>query len=314
MHGPLAREFGAVWNLDIASPAEVVRAIECGRPGFTRRILDLDQRGMVFRVRTSTHEYGDDDLTLGFGSNKQLDIIPVVRGASAGIRFVVGAVLVVASFAVAPATAPYLLGTGASLMLGAVAEWLAPVPKPGDFKKNVPSWTLDGASNLVDQGLPVPVIYGEVLTGGYTISAGLAAVQVSPTGALAPAVTIGGRLDNAMDILGTGVATLVIPLSASPINLVEPYGFSWSISGFTGAAARRLVDLNKATLKLELDYDITTEGEGLSDTGSVTVLMTGIETSSSSGANPQTVTVQATENMTITVGSMLTPASIGAGA
>jgi predicted phage tail protein len=295
LHGALAAKFGRVFCFDITSPAEAVPAIEAGRPGFRKAIMDLAGQGMVFRVRTRDHDYDDDDVSTSLGSAKRVDIIPIVRGASRGVRFVVGAVLTVAGFFVSGIPGFQVVGysmmsAGISLMLGSVVEWLTPVQKKDDPQKNAQSWTFNGPANTVDQGVPVPVIYGEVLTGSHAISAGISAAQVNASGALDASVEIGGRLDVAQITQMVGTFTNIFDLSGSPFNLNEPYTYAWSKTGFAGVTTR-LVNVSSPTARLEVDHVVGGFGT-FEVTGTVTLSLTGKDPNDGS-----TVTVSQTVNI-----------------
>ena len=93
LHGALGKQFGTIWNLDIATPGEAVAAIDSNFPGFRKAITDLSRTGHCFRVRTKTHDYNDSDIGVSLGASSRLDIIPIVTGASAGVRFVSAFVL-----------------------------------------------------------------------------------------------------------------------------------------------------------------------------------------------------------------------------
>lgn len=274
LHGPLAAQFGMVWNLDVGSPREAVAAIAAMKSGFRSAIMELSRKGMVFRVRSKNHDYCDDDIDLRLGSTRRLDIIPIVAGASAGIRFVIGATLVVVGVLnIASPWGVAALSTGASLMLGAVTEWLTPTPKRSDVT-NAQSWQISGPTNNIDQGLPVPIIYGEVLTGSQPISAGISVSQATVDGSVDPMVTIGGNLDPVLLFRNAGPYTVVVILSASPFNLNEPFTYQWQVTGFAGAVAKRLSKVNEASMRLEIDYNLA-ELQTLDDPGQVTVTVTG---------------------------------------
>lgn len=290
LHGALAEQFGRVWNLDILSPAEAVRAIECGRPGFRKAIMDLDRKGMVFRVRSKNHDYNDDDVQTHLGSVKRIDIIPIVRGASAGVRFVVGATLTAIGLYTGN---NFLISAGVSLMLGAVTEWLTPKIKQEDVK-NVNSWSFSGPVNPVDQGLPVPIVYGEVLAGSVPISAGIIVADLAPDESVAPYVAIGGTLDTTVWSNGFGAKTVKVRFGASTFNIADPMTYAWSYTGFAGSTAVRLIGSNKASLTLEVDFagDVF-----LTVTGSLSVAVNG---KSSDGQNND-VSASRTETVTVTL-------------
>jgi predicted phage tail protein len=296
LHGALAAEFGKVFHFDIKTPQEAVRAIEAGRPGFRKRIMDLDRKGMVFRVRTKTHDYGNDDVHMTLGAQKRIDIIPIIAGASAGVRFVIGAVLAVYGFMTGNV---YAMSAGVSLMMGSVAEWLTPTPKKNDVKK-LESWAVSGPTNTVDQGTPVPIIYGEVLAGGYTISAGISVSEVNAHGGTAAAATIGGNPNIVAMTGGAGTYTVVVMLSAGTFALGEPYTYAWGFTGFALAADRRLVVGDKATMRLELDY-ILNEGDVVQDTGDVTVDVTGKDLAGEVASTPATIMVSSAQAVSVQV-------------
>lgn len=138
-------------------------------------------------------------------------------------------------------------------MIGSVIEWLTPVPRREDVTKNARSWTLSGPVDVVEQGYPVPVIYGEVLTDGYTISAGIAASQLNPAGSVAAAVLIGGEFSQGLRVpTSSPTGTAVFNLSAGPLNIDEPYVYTWSIA--TPPAGVRLLNANQATCTVEVDF------------------------------------------------------------
>jgi len=121
-----------------------------------------------------------------------ISIVPVVAGAGALGRILIGALLIAGAFFTGGATigllglaAPVavstvLAGVGISLVLGGVAQLLTPTPKisqdEGDPRK---SFSFSGIQNTSRAGVPVPVVYGETLVGSVVISAGIDIVQVS---------------------------------------------------------------------------------------------------------------------------------------
>ncbi len=190
LYGKLAKFIGKrVLHADVANAAEAVRFLVTNWP-------DLEQHmtSQHYRVSVGSYDLGEDELHAPTGQ-QDIKIVPVVTGAGATARIILGAALIAASFFTGGATigllglaAPIavstvLLGVGASLVLGGVAQLLTPVPKipQGGNSDQDPrkSYSFSGIQQTSRQGTPVPVIYGETLVGSVVISAGIDTVQVT---------------------------------------------------------------------------------------------------------------------------------------
>lgn len=244
LHGALGKQFGASWNLDVSSPADAIRALGVLCKGFRESIERLDKNNYVFVIRTKNHTYGEEDLSLTLGHNKVLHIAPIVRGNSAGVRFVIGAILVIVGYAASGYTGGAslnLVPVGLSLMGGAIVEWLTPKPNNNrDENAQKQSWGLSGALATTDQGAPVPLIYGEVLVAGKPISAGITADNVVNSGQAGAA--IGGNLVQSLrvsDAAWGSPLTAEFVLNAQPQNMAPPITATWSHSGFVGCTVTR---------------------------------------------------------------------------
>ena len=112
----------------------------------------------------------------------------MLAGAGAVGRIIAGVALVAIGLFVPGIGAlgvQILVGVGASLVLGGVAQLLTPVPKvPQGAASNTDqdprkSYSFSGIQQTSRQGTPVPLVYGETLVGSVVISAGIDAVQVA---------------------------------------------------------------------------------------------------------------------------------------
>ena len=108
-----------------------------------------------------------------------------MAGAGAVGRIIAGIALVAVGLFVPGIGAlgvQLLVGVGASLVLGGVAQLLTPTPKipTGPDTQNDPrkSYSFSGIQNTSRQGVPVPIVYGETIVGSVVISAGIDTVQV----------------------------------------------------------------------------------------------------------------------------------------
>ncbi|MBS0661361.1 MAG: tail assembly protein [Verrucomicrobia bacterium] len=190
--GPLGARFGRRWRLAVRSVAEAVHAIDCQLPGFRRAILAMQCKFIVRRNGELAISKEDLQLQSDLGT---VSIVPVASGAGKGkgiLGAILGAVLVVASLFI-PGSAAFLgialKGTvamiGLSLAVGGIAQLLAGTPKSAEGKEpeNTASYVFNGPANVVQQGGPIPLIYGRVITGCTIISASIESRDVEATSA-----------------------------------------------------------------------------------------------------------------------------------
>jgi predicted phage tail protein len=190
LYGKLAKFIGKrVLHADVANAAEAVRFLVANWPALEQHMISQH-----YRVSVGSYDLAEDELHAPAGQ-QEIKIVPVVAGAGAVGRIILGAALIALSFFTGGATigllglaAPIavstvLLGVGASLVLGGVAQLLTPVPKipQGGNTDQDPrkSYSFSGIQQTSRQGTPVPVVYGETLVGSVVISAGIDTVQVA---------------------------------------------------------------------------------------------------------------------------------------
>lgn len=182
--GELGKKFGEVHRFDVKTPAEAVRALSVNFKGFREELMTSEERNVGYKVITGDEELEENQLHDPAG--KEIVFVPVVMGAGAVARIIVGAVLIVAgavmiATGVGAGAAPYLISAGAGLVLGGVVQLLSPVPKAPkapEKPENTPSYVFNGPVNTTAQGHPVPVGYGRLRVGGALISAGISVLQL----------------------------------------------------------------------------------------------------------------------------------------
>jgi predicted phage tail protein len=179
LYGKLAKFVGhRILEADVATAAEAVRFLVANWPELERHMADQH-----YRVSVGTYDLNLEELHDPAGQ-QEIKIVPVMAGAGAVGRILVGIALVAASFipGVGALAVSLLFGVGASLVLGGVAQLLTPTPKipTGPDTQNDPrkSYSLSGIQNTSRQGVPVPIVYGETIVGSVVISAGIDTVQV----------------------------------------------------------------------------------------------------------------------------------------
>ena len=197
LYGELAdfvghKELDAVIN----STADAMRFLVSNFPKLEEHMANRN-----YKVLVNDYEISEDEIQNPTGKS-DIHIVPVITGAGGGgNKFLMGAVLIGASFMFpgagmfgyksffgAKAAGGFLTGVGtltstigASLVLQGVSEMLFPLPKPQDFSNEEDpriSFGFSGVQNTSRAGTSHPIAYGEIVTGSVVISAGIDTNQV----------------------------------------------------------------------------------------------------------------------------------------
>ena len=182
LYGALAKFIGKrVLHADVASAAEAVRFLLANWPQVEQHMAEQHYRVSVGNYDLTAEELHDP------AGQQDIKIVPVVAGAGAVARIIIG-VLLIAVAIIVPAAAIGLTSMlsigllGASLVVGGLVQLLTPVPtmptgKDSD-KDARKSYSFSGIQNVSRQGVPVPIIYGETIVGSVVVSAAIDVVQI----------------------------------------------------------------------------------------------------------------------------------------
>ena len=183
LYGQLAKFVGhRILEADVATAAEAVRFLLANWPELERHMADQH-----YRVSVGSYDLALEELHDPAGQ-QTISIVPVVAGAGAVGRIILGVLLVAVAIIVPAATfgLTSMLSVGllgGSLILGGIAQLLTPTPKvaQGIDTQDDPrkSYSFSGIQNTSRQGVPVPIVYGETIVGSVVISAGIDTVQVA---------------------------------------------------------------------------------------------------------------------------------------
>lgn len=203
LHGHLA-QFGDEFEMEVSTAAEALRALNANFPGF----LKLLEKGSYHVVRGDPDDgYGLDEEEVREFKLGQADLhfIPVIEGAKSGnsggiLKTILGVVLIGVAVFMSGGALGAALGTGMlsgvtwgnvamiglGLAVAGASQLLTPQDKTDDKNE---SYSLSGPVNTYNQGSPIPVIYGQVITGGHVISAGVDIEQLKKYGEQPKAAT-----------------------------------------------------------------------------------------------------------------------------
>lgn len=174
LYGDLQR-FGKRFDLSIKTAAEGLHALYLQIPGLRQKISDG-----WYQVRIAGKDVTPDDVTARLHeplpSGAVIHIVPRMEGAKNGgmFQFVAGAVLAVVGYALGWTGIGAVVGSiGVSMMVGGIAQMLTPTPKSptsSHADNGKASVYFSSVDNMIAQGNPVPIPYGEIMCGSRVIS------------------------------------------------------------------------------------------------------------------------------------------------
>ena len=154
-----------------------------------------------YQVKVGSYDIDENELSYPVGQ-EDIHFIPAISGAGSGMgKVLLGAALIGGAFLFTPLTmgsffSPIVgpgsfaaampltkaaIGIGAALVLSGVSDMLFPLPEPQDFSSEEDpqlSFNFSGVQNTSRAGTPVPIVYGEIITGSVVISAAIDTNQV----------------------------------------------------------------------------------------------------------------------------------------
>ena len=175
LSGSLAQKFGREHFrlLETGTAREAFSALQHTVEGFADFIRDSARSGLRYAIFRNRENIGEEQFTLG--GTTEIRIVPVIAGSKNGglLQTVVGVALMVASIWLGPVA----FSMGLAMTLGGVSQMLSPTPKAQSQQEqasteNKPSYLFNGAFNSTQQGLPVPVVYGQMLVGSTVVAVG----------------------------------------------------------------------------------------------------------------------------------------------
>jgi predicted phage tail protein len=180
LHGFLKEKYGASFELDVATPAEAVRALAVQLPGFEDDVKAGNWH--VLRGPLDQEEAMDaEGITVTLGREKEIHLMPAVEGAgNGGLMAVLGVILIVAGYFTMGASVNIgiaMMAGGAGMALGGIIQMTMKLPgADSSVQESVDaraSFLFNGPTNTSSQGVAVPRGYGRVRVGSVVASAAL---------------------------------------------------------------------------------------------------------------------------------------------
>ena len=197
VYGHLAEHCGqSVFEALVRTPAEAIRFLLCNFPSLRGLMRDGHYKVAASDLELELVDH-PEQLHYPLSADDVVRVIPVITGAGGGVgKILAGAALI--GLAIAAPGVGFLGGgsagfgvvTGASgvaaglaavagniglaLVLGGVADLITPVPQTPDIDNDPrENFNFSGVQNVTREGVPVPIVYGEMIVGSVVVSAGL---------------------------------------------------------------------------------------------------------------------------------------------
>ncbi len=176
LYGDLQR-FGRRIDLRVKTGAEAIRALAMQIPVFRQKLSDG-----WYQVRIAGRDTGETELSARLNeplaNGAVIHIVPRLAGAKSGGVFqaVLGAAVMAVAIwmpGVGIMASNLLFSLGASMVLGGVAQMLAPkarTPRTQTTDNGKQNTYFSSLDNMVAQGNVLPVLYGEMRVGSRVVS------------------------------------------------------------------------------------------------------------------------------------------------
>lgn len=156
------RTFKAV----VRSPQEAIRFLLANYPE-----LEGYMRPRYFQVTVGNCVVNEETIGLPTGVSEEICITPAICGAGGPVGQIITGIGLITLSIFVPFVAPVLLPLGIGLTLTGVAGLIAPVtvdsPESTDSRD---SYNFNGVQQTSREGPPVPLVYGDIVTGSIVLS------------------------------------------------------------------------------------------------------------------------------------------------
>ena len=185
VYGTLKKFLGqAEFEVDLNTPREAISFLVCNFKGIEKHMAD-----QLYTIQVGAKVITED--LLNFRSQDDIKIIPVVHGNFFPILVGIGAILggsaITGTFIGSTLIATALTTIGTTMVIDGVTSMLTPQQDPVSPVSNQSSldpsalasnYSFTGLTNISNAGVPVNLVYGEIMVGSIVVSNGVDTVQV----------------------------------------------------------------------------------------------------------------------------------------
>lgn len=185
LDGPMGEKFGREWEFEVDSPRAALKMVDANTSGFVAWMRRTAQKYSNYQVVVEYENGATEELSNEtFGVNREMKsirFVPIIEGSGKWTSTIVGIVIMVVAIVYGIFTedwvnAAKIFQFGAEMaVVGLITALTTKDPvkiqqRSGDGS-TLSSYGFDSTTNTVEQGVPVPIIYGRSLVGSRVISA-----------------------------------------------------------------------------------------------------------------------------------------------
>jgi len=187
VYGTLRKFLGqSEFEVDLNTPKEAISFLVCNFKGIEKHMAE-----QFYTIQVGARVITED--LLNFNTQEDIKIIPVVHGnffqilLGAGALFGSSALGNLATFAGQKLLTSALTAIGTSMLVDGVTSMLTPQQNTSSAVSGQDSldpaalasnYSFTGLTNISNAGVPVNLVYGEILVGSIVVSNGVDTVQV----------------------------------------------------------------------------------------------------------------------------------------
>jgi|TARA_Y100000052_G_C2947681_1_gene85007 predicted phage tail protein len=189
VYGTLRKFLGqAEFEVDLNTPREAISFLVCNFKGIEKHMAE-----QIYTIQVGTKVITEDLLNLN--TKDDIKIIPLVHGNFIGILLGAGALFaksaipakILGSTLLSTVVTTTLATVGTSMIVDGVTSMLTPQQNNQSIASGQNSldpaalasnYSFTGLTNISNAGVPVNLVYGEILVGSIVVSNGVDTVQV----------------------------------------------------------------------------------------------------------------------------------------
>ena len=186
VYGTLRKFLGqSEFKVDLNTPREAISFLICNFEGIEKHMAE-----QFYTIQVGARVITED--LLNFNTQEDIKIIPVVHGnffqiLLGGLLTSLGSGTTILGLTLGSMVAPIATAIGTSMLIDGVTSMLTPQETTSstvsgqnslDPSALASNYSFTGLTNISNAGVPVNLIYGEILVGSIVVSNGVDTVQV----------------------------------------------------------------------------------------------------------------------------------------